>query len=430
MNRKGNTSYNVREDAVHLLYDILYQGAYSTDRLVLLSPIYEERDRRYIRHLIYGVLEQKFRLEAVLSNYITKKVKNKKIHSLLLLGIYEQLFLTKIPTYATLSEYVEIAKKIDYRQHTFVNGVFRSLHRTIDHDGREEIIHRLAQSKNIEVRWNMPAFIVSLFFEQYDKEEAKKIITSLNHEAAFTARIHNNEAFHLFLEKESYHFDELRGHVEDAVQLSAFSFNTIEQLLEEGTIYIQDEGSIEVVNFLNPEKNDIILDMCSAPGGKTTHLAQKCLHVYAYELYPHRMEKVKSLAQRLALSNITCRCEDTRYLSKTEEQKYTKILLDAPCSGLGVLKRKPEIRFSMTEDKLQEIYTVQQELLEAAYRMMDMETELVYSTCTLNIFENERQIQSFCERHPNIRCLEEKKIYPYQYNSDGFYMAKLKKVSE
>ena len=195
------------------------------------------------------------------------------------------------------------------------------------------------------------------------------------------------------------------------------------------------------VVVLQPKNNAKILDMCAAPGGKTTHLSaimENSGEIVACDLHPHRVGLIEENVKRLGVQNVRCLSGDAQDLPASFHAAFDAILLDAPCSGLGVLNRRADLRWRIRRSNLPEIEALQRDLLEAATRYLAPGGTLVYSTCTLNKKENEEQIAQFLERHPDFApvpfdCLGEtcasgmKTIYPYIDHSDGFFIAKLKR---
>ena len=200
------------------------------------------------------------------------------------------------------------------------------------------------------------------------------------------------------------------------------------EVFKEGLVTIQDESSQMVARLLNPGEDDVVLDMCGAPGSKTTHLGTLMNNkglIDVYDFYPHKAKLIEDNAKRLGLSNIHVHTGDSTDLSLFDKQ-YTKILLDGPCSGLGVLSRKPEIKYH-DSNAMDEIILIQAKLLENAYSLCIKGGNIVYSTCTINKKENEKQIEKFIKKHPDMHVVGERTILPFEYHSDGFYMCLLEK---
>lgn len=199
-----------------------------------------------------------------------------------------------------------------------------------------------------------------------------------------------------------------------------------------GLVTIQDESSQCVAPLLNPKPGDIILDMCSAPGSKTTHIAQLMMNkgkIYAYDLHENKINLINNASNRLGVKIIKATAHDSKKLLDIHsEGEFDKILLDAPCSGFGVFRRKPDMKIRDIQASLDEIIELQAQLLETAYKLLKIGGTLVYSTCTLNKNENDKQIEKIIKKYSNIELVESKTIFPNDFNSDGFFIAKLSKV--
>ena len=199
-------------------------------------------------------------------------------------------------------------------------------------------------------------------------------------------------------------------------------------MYKDGKISVQDEGSYQICLFLDIKENMNVLDCCAAPGTKSMAIAEMLHHsghVDCIELHEHRKELIEKDIQRLSLNNVSCFCQDARDLSSFLE--YDRVLCDVPCSGYGVLSRKPDIKLKMKPEDMDTLIPLQYEILESASKHVKKGGILVYSTCTINKKENEKQIEKFIENHSNYICLEMKTIFP-QKEKDGFYMAKLKRI--
>ena len=200
--------------------------------------------------------------------------------------------------------------------------------------------------------------------------------------------------------------------------------------VKKGLLSIQDESSQFVVEVLDPKENDKVLDMCAAPGSKTQYIAQLMNNtgkVLAIDIHQHRVDIMKSYLDSLQIQNVTCVCYDSTLLHNKEKLKHSfdKVLLDAPCLGLGVVRRKPDILLNLNSEDLDEICALQQRLLEEAYLMLKQNGTLLYSTCSINKKENDSQITSFLAKHSDMKRVYEKQLFPDEFNSDGFYICKM-----
>lgn len=198
-----------------------------------------------------------------------------------------------------------------------------------------------------------------------------------------------------------------------------------------GKLTIQDEASQRVALAVNPQPEERILDMCAAPGGKATHLAELMNNtgeVIANDIYPHKAQLIEQNVTRLGLTNVTITTEDAAQLAeKYPAESFDRILLDAPCTGWGVVARKPEIKYFTSAEKQDALIQIQMSLLDVASTLVKTGGILVYSTCTLNKGENEVQVKKFLTRHPAFQLLDESILLPHTYQTDGFYIATLRK---
>ncbi|MCD7894713.1 MAG: 16S rRNA (cytosine(967)-C(5))-methyltransferase RsmB [Erysipelotrichaceae bacterium] len=373
--------------------------------------------KNFITRLVYGTVSYQLYLDYIIKQTITGRIKKyEKI--LLMMSLYQILFMDAIPNYAIINEAVNLAKHKGKRTANFINASLRKLTQVnISFDN-------LNEDERLSIETSHPLWLVKMFIKQYGKETAIEILHANNTIPHQTARVNT-----------------ILCQIEDILQIDGFTKSPLSidgvyydgaimnsEAYKQGLLTIQDESSQLVGRLLNPTKDDYVLDMCSAPGGKTTHLAALMNNqgsIEAYDLYEHKIHLVNQLCERLHVTNIKTHCYDsTKLLDIYHEETFDKILLDAPCSGLGVIKRKPEIKYH-DSIALDEIEKIQEKLLENAYPILKKGGNMVYSTCTLNKKENEKQIQAFISRHPSMKILEEKTILPI--DSDGFYMCLLEK---
>lgn len=413
-----------RKIILDILVRYLKEGSYLN---ILLNNRLEEtelsrKDKDLITRVVYGTIQNKLYLEYQLASYI----ENKKIKVIpkaaLLMSAYQICFLDKIPTYAIINEAVSLVNETDRYAGKFVNAILRNFIR----DGQRPVqCDNWQESLSIET--SHPLWMVKMFAKQYGEEATKKICISNNEVPTRVARVNTL----LTTKEEILKLDDFsEGYIsKDAVLYLAGNIANTEHY-KKGLLTIQDESSQLVARFLAPDENSKVLDMCCAPGSKTTHvsaLMNNTGEVVASDIFPHKIKLVEENAKRMQATNITCIVQDaTKFKERYEAEIFDCILLDAPCSGFGVLRRKPEIKYH-DASAMDTIIPLQLKLLENAYYLLKNNGKMVYSTCTINKKENNLMIEKFITLFPDMQVLEEQTILPYEYHSDGFYMCKLKK---
>lgn len=379
----------------------------------------QQKDR--ITRIVYGTVQNLLYLEYQLEPYLQTRVKSFE-KMLLLMSMYQHLFMNSLPDYAIVNEAVALAKrKKGIRTSQFINAVLKNAFL------QTRSLTDLNDIQKLSIETSHPEWLVKMLIKQYGFETAQKICHADNEVPYKTARINTLKATREQLLEDGLW--ETGKMSEDALYYHGGNIaNT--SYFQEGFVTIQDESSQMVARLLNPQAGEMVLDMCCAPGSKTSHMAQLMNNqgrIEAYDLYEHKIPLVESQMQRLGVSIVHVHAYDsTKLMDLYPASTFDKILLDGPCSGLGVLARKPEIKYHDSKI-MDEIIKIQQKLLENSYVLLKNGGNIVYSTCTINKKENEKQILRFVCEHPDMRILYEETILPYQYHSDGFYMCLLEK---
>lgn len=409
-----------QEIAYNILLAYFKKGSYLNITLnKALTPDMDRHMKNRITRIVYGTLQNALLLEYQLKKFVKKvKVSEKTI---LLIGLYEHYFMD-IPDYAIVDELVNLAKKVKgIRTASFINAVLRNAFQS------EINLEGLSEDEQLALRTSHPLWLVKMFKKQYGEMETIKILEADNQVPLRSGRVNTLVISRKELLEEDEHFQ--KGNLsEDGVLYEGGNIAATDAF-KKGKVTIQDESSQMVARLLNPDEGSEVLDMCGAPGSKTTHLAalmHNTGHIDVYDLYRHKEKLIQDNIKRLHVTNITTHTADSTTLKDTLDKQYDAILLDGPCSGLGVLARKPEIKYH-DSSAMDEIIPLQAKLLENAYYLLKNGGKMVYSTCTLNKKENEKQIENFIHRHPDMEVLEERTILPYQYHSDGFYMCLMRK---
>ncbi|KOP82089.1 16S rRNA methyltransferase [Bacillus sp. FJAT-21945] len=447
---KKERKKNVRETALDLLETIEKNQAYSN--LLLNNAIKKneinQKDIGLLTELTYGTLQRRMSLDFYLEPFLNG---NKKVESwvkqLLRLTLYQMVYLDKIPDRAAIFEAVEIAKQ---KGHKGISGMVNGVLRNIQRQGLPSIETLEDPIERLSIETSHPLWLVKRWVDQLGIEQAKQMC-EINLTAPLqTARVNltkiSKEDCILKLNEEGFQV-EASPVLPEAIK--CYRGNLANSVaFKEGYITIQDESSMLAAYALGAEVNERILDACAAPGGKSTHIAEKMQNtgqVISLDLHEHKVKLIKENATRLELTNIEPSALDSRKVQEHfEKESFDRILLDAPCSGLGVMRRKPDMKYTKKEEDLMQLSSIQLNLLKAVSPLLKKGGILVYSTCTVDREENQLVVESFLkndvdfeedltikDRMPAaIRPLVngfELQILPQDIGSDGFYIACLRK---
>ncbi|WP_442599452.1 16S rRNA (cytosine(967)-C(5))-methyltransferase RsmB [Neobacillus sp. D3-1R] len=441
---------NVRETALEILETIEKNQSYSN--LLLNDAIKKnkvpERDIGLLTELIYGVLQRQLSLDFYLTPFLDGRKKIEKwVRQLLRLTLYQMVYLDKIPDRAAIFEAVEIAKKRGHKGiSSMVNGILRSIQR----EGLPSLETIGDPVERISIETSHPLWLVNRWVSQFGLDKTKAMCELNLVAPKQTARVNKT----LISREECLEKLKQEGFL---VEPSAILLESIHCLkgnlassraFKEGYLTIQDESSMLVAYALGITENETILDACAAPGGKSTHIAEKLSGtgtVYSMDLHDHKVKLIQQNATRLQLANIQAKALDSRKIAEQfDRETFDRILLDAPCSGLGVMRRKPDMKYTKKEEDLNRLQSIQLDLLKAVSPLVKKDGILVYSTCTVDQKENEEVVQMFLsqnqefvgdvgwkERMPEpIQPLIQSydlQIFPQDFGSDGFYIACLRK---
>lgn len=427
-----------RNIALKSLYEINIKQAYSN--IVLDKFINENREKlsnldiNFISELVYGVVTWKLTLEYIIQKYSKTKIKKMSdwVKNILYLGSYQIIFLDKVPKSAAVNESVNLCKKYNFKSVGLVNAILRK----IEKSDYKEISNITNSITRISLKYSMPEWIVKKFCDEYGEEETANICQNLNLRPNISVRINRLKGKMDLGEK---------GILEDFRTITGTKNITKTKEYIEGNITIQDEAAGLSSFVLAPKEGEIVLDACSAPGGKTTYLAE-LMHnkgkIVAWDIYEERLKQVEQNAKRLGIDIIQTEVHDATKLKEEYVEKFDKILLDVPCLGLGVIRRKPDIKWNRQEEDIKEISDIQFNILKTCSKYLKRNGTLVYSTCSMLKEENDAIIEKFIkeenfetvnieEQIPNefskITTKDMVQFLPSQ-NHDGFFITMLKKI--
>lgn len=405
--------------AFETLHKIFYNNAYSN---ILLDNVLSEvkQDKAFVSALVYGVTERKITIDYYINKYLKSKPKP-KIMTILRLGTYQILFMDKVPNSAAINESVKLVKEIkqDYYS-SLVNAV---LHKIC---ADNEIIDDLS------IRYSVPENLINMWKKQYGTDTVEKFLPYINGRppvfaVANTLYVDAQELSYELL-SEGIECEEINRNV--VMITSAFDLNTCKSF-SNGLFHIEDLSSYNCALSLNAQAGETVFDMCSAPGGKAFTIAESMNNtgrVYAFDLYEHRVEKIREGAQRLSLSIIEPAVNNALEFND-KLPPADRILCDVPCSGFGIIRRKPEIRYKEL-DSVADLPDLQFKILETSSKYLKPNGTIVYSTCTLNKKENEKVVHKFLENNTSFKLISEETSFPSQYGGDGFYHAVIIKYDD
>ena len=436
-----------RKLALEALYKIDKKEAYSNivlDELLNKNRnVLSNKDINFISELVYGVTTWKLTLDTIIQKY--SKIKIKKISpwviNILRMGAYQIVFLDKVPKSAAVNESVNLCKKYGGKSVGFVNAILRKVEK-FDYLELFEIKNDI---EKISKTNSMPEWIVKELNNEFNAEKVNEICKNSNLKPKITIRVNNLKTTRNELKKslKSKEIEVEDGILEDFLYLKNVKNITNLDEYKKGLFTMQDESAGLTALVLNPKEGESILDCCSAPGGKTTYIAELMNNngnIKAWDLYKHRLDKVQENSKRLGIDIIKTEENDATVLKEEYIEKFDKILIDAPCLGLGVIKRKPDIKWQRKFEDIEEISKIQEKILNTCSEYLKKGGILVYSTCSIVKSENDKIVEKFLKsenfeleeiNNINIENLENKitkkgiiKLYPSE-NMDGFFISKL-----
>ena len=430
-----------RSLALAVLEDVFVNQAYSNIALNkhLKGSQLSVADKGLVTEIVYGTVARKLTLEWYLSHFIEDRDQlDNWLYILLLLSAYQLRYLDKIPNHAVVNEAVELAKARKKDSEKLVNAVLRRILR----EGWPDIISIKRKNKRDSITYSLPVWLVSKLKEEYGEERAQAIFESLLVRNKASIRVTD-------LSRK----EEIKAVLEASDSLLAASGLVKEQghfaghdLFAEGVITIQDESSQLVAPTLDLQGDEQVLDACAAPGGKTAHIASYLTSgkVTALDLYDHKLDLIQENAQRLGVVNrVQTQKLDARKVHEFfGRDSFDKILVDAPCSGIGLLRRKPDIKYNKETADFASLQQIQLEILGSVCQTLRKGGIITYSTCTIVSEENFHVVEAFLESHPEFEqvkleheCKDILKdgcilITPELYGSDGFFISQFRKISD
>ncbi|MPQ32353.1 16S rRNA (cytosine(967)-C(5))-methyltransferase RsmB [Clostridium estertheticum] len=437
---------NSRLVAVTVIEKVLNDNAYSNIvlGLELNKSELSDKDKALVTEIVYGTLKYKYTIDKILQHFVKNGFDKLEsfVLNILRISVYQIRYLDKVPSFATVNEAVNLTKKkSNIGASKLVNGVLRSYLRETEakYYNGENDIERLC------FEYSFTKSLVKLFIKQYGPQKAEEILKGLNYKPDVTVRVNTlkltyKEIWEKLVEN-GYNIEE--GYASsEAIRIIKGKNIENNVLFNEGNITVQDESAMLTAPSMDLKLNMKVLDLCSAPGGKTTHIAELMKNtgkVLAFDVHKNKLSLIEESIKRIGIVNTTCEVQDATVFNKDLFEYADRVLIDVPCSGLGIIRKKPEIKWSKNIKDINNIIDIQRSIMDNASKYVKKGGVLVYSTCTLNKDENEGNIDWFIESHcefkieplffgefDNIKYSDKGyvTIFPNEY-MDGFFITKL-----
>lgn len=452
-----------REAALEALIRIDRDDAYSNIALshVLQDSQLSTRDVGLVTELVYGTVQRKNTIDYFLARFVKKRLEKLDgwVLQLLRLSFYQLYYLDRIPSHAVVNEAVMIAKKRGHQGISgMVNGVLRSILREKD---RLVLAGNLPLVTKVSLEQSHPEWLVKRWIEQFGEDETIRICAANQEAPATSIRVNmlKNDRNDYVKQLQEKGFTASPSVLSPAgIRVTSSGHMAQQTSFAQGEFTIQDESSMLVAESLDLQPGMSVLDACAAPGGKTTHVAELMQdegHIWANDLHPHKEALVRQQVERLQLRSVQTSVGDALDLpDRLATESFDRILLDAPCTGFGVIRRKPDIKWQKTAEDVAVIADLQQQLLRTLSPLLKRGGVLVYSTCTLDYEENEQVIEQFIHEHRefalapfSMQWFSERqallestqkrrmrpgmlRIHPHDFGTDGFFIARLHKKHE
>ena len=440
---------NPREVAADVILSIMEEGAYNNTalrRALRQNGALERKDKALVTEIVNGTLRNILYIDFVINQFSKTKTEKMKswILTVLRISIYQICFLD-IPDSAACNEGVKLIESRGYGAlKGFVNGVLR----TVARQKGDIMLPYAGTAEYLSVCYSHPLWLVQMWIAYYGYEETKALCEANNLPPDVTIRVNTtridkDRLLHL-LEKEGIEVSQGK-YCTDALHIKGSSDIGRLRAFEEGLFHVQDESSQLAVEVLSPQKGSKVLDICAAPGGKSFTIAEKMENdgqVFACDIYEHKADLIAQGAKRLGLDCITVQIHDAAKKDASLAEQFDCVLVDAPCSGFGLIRKKPDIRLKKDGSEIDALVPLQRRILETASAYVKENGVLVYSTCTLSRKENEKNVEWFLKEYPMFEAVDISSrlpdgltqettkgisLFPHETGTDGFFIAKFER---
>jgi len=437
-----------RELVLGILLEVTRDGEYSHIALRNVLNKYQyldKKERAFITRVTEGTLEHMIEIDYIINQFSSTKVNKMKpvIRCILRSAVYQLKYMDSIPDSAVCNEAVKLAEKKGFRTlKGFVNGVLRNIARNLD---------TLTYPDDFSIKYSMPEWILNQWLKEYDKETVETMLQAFLADSPTTIRCNLNqmskEDLCFYLEKEGVHVEN-HPYLSYALWISGYDYLADLESFQNGAFYVQDISSMLVSHIANPQKGDCVIDVCAAPGGKALHMAELLEgtgHVEARDLTDYKVNLIEENIMRSGVTNMSAVKWDATILDDSKVETADIVIADLPCSGLGVLGKKTDLKYKTSEEIQKSLVQLQRDILKKVQAYVKPDGTLIYSTCTIHKDENMGNVHWFLEHFPEFelvsikdRLCEELKedvmeegclqLLPGKHQSDGFFISKFRKV--
>ena len=437
-----------RELVLGILMEVTRDGEYSHIALRNVLSKYQyldKKERAFITRVTEGTLERMIELDYIINQFSKVKVNKMKpvIRNILRMAVYQLKYMDSIPNSAVCNEAVKLATKKGFSSlKGFVNGVLRNIERNLD---------TITYPDDLSIKYSMPEWILNQWKEVYDDKTIETMLKAFLEDKPTTIRCNTSvctvDELMEKLEKEGVHVEK-HPYLPYALWISSYNYLAELQSFQDGDFYVQDISSMLVSHIAQPKEGDYVIDVCAAPGGKSLHMAEMLRgtgHVEARDLTDYKVNLIWENIQRSGMKNMEAVRFDATVLDEESIEKADVVVADLPCSGLGVLGKKTDLKYKMTEKTQEDLVVLQRDILSKVKNYVKPEGTLIYSTCTIHKKENMDNVHWFLQENADFElvsikdllCEELKKdvveegclqFLPGVHESDGFFIAKFKRV--
>ncbi|MEA4972570.1 MAG: 16S rRNA (cytosine(967)-C(5))-methyltransferase RsmB [Candidatus Metalachnospira sp.] len=442
---------NPREVAADALTEIIGSAAYSNitlSKYLRLNGAMPRKDKAFVTEIVNGTLRNIIFIDHVINAYSQTKTNKMKpyILSVLRISVYQIVFMDRVPDSAACSEAVSLVKK---RGLVLLNGFVNGVLRTIVRSKNEFVLPENGTPEYISVKYSFPLWLVKMWLSKYDFSTVEKMCAASNTAPDVSLCVNSLKTTTDELTKRFKKIDvsvKSGYYCDNAVHIKGSSNLAETEMYKTGLFHVQDESSMLAVNVLNPQPGESILDVCAAPGGKSFLIAEKMNNegsIVSGDIHQHKLELMNETRDRLGIKIMHTTLRDACVIHDADTEEYDRVIVDAPCSGLGLIRKKPDIKINKTGADIDALIQLQAEILEASSKCVKVGGVLVYSTCTVCKKENEVNVNKFLENNKNFERIDIKEYLPESlkeyaengmiqllpgiHETDGFFIAAMRK---